>query len=193
MHIRYVFWHLIIGAAVCLSFASLGMATPVQWAVTDGGNGHWYEVVLAPDTDWATAAQATEDRPGVWYLATITSAAENTFVLGLFEDLADAWVYSGHSSLVGDVYTGPWINGMSSSFVGSDWTWSTGEPFVYAAWGPYEPFGNGDRITFAKLGVSIGWNDYRHYSFAPGYVVESVDHPVPVESKTWSAIKNLYR
>ncbi len=193
MRMRYVLRLLVVGIAVCLSFASIGMAAPVQWAIEDGGNDHWYEVVLVPDIDWNTANQAAEGRTGGWYLATITSAAENAFVLGLFENLAGAWVYSGHSSLVGDVYTGPWINGISSASNTNDWTWSTGEPFVlYTAWGPYEPFSNGDRIAFSKLGSSIGWNDLPNYYLAPGYIVESAGSAVATDSKTWGAIKSLY-
>lgn len=159
---------------ISLTLSCICYSTPVKWALDDGGNGHWYEVVLAPNIDWDTANQATSDRAGDWYLTTITSEAENAFVLSLFLNIDEAWVYSGHSSLVGHVYSGPWIGGQSSSFSANDWSWSTGEAFSYNAWGPYEPFGNGNRISFAKLGSSIGWNDLRNYSLTTGYIVESV-------------------
>ncbi len=64
-------------------WAGTGVALPVQWAVKDGGNGHWYEFVLDWKATWndARTAAATSVYGGMTgYLVTITSVAENTFV-----------------------------------------------------------------------------------------------------------------
>ena len=63
-------------------------AAPVQWTVASGGNGHWYEAISSPNTSWTAARAAAEARGG--YLATITSAAENTFVAALVPDSGSA-------------------------------------------------------------------------------------------------------
>lgn len=61
-----------------------------------------------------------------------------------------------------------------------------GEAFSYADWGPYEPFGNGDRVYFSQFGSSsnIGWNDVPSYYTSPAYIIEadSYGSSVPVPS-----------
>ena len=146
---------ILVGLVTCLSvayFLSSAEAAQIQWKVEDGGNDHWYEAVLSPNIDWSDASQAALDKTGDWHLATITSQSENDFILNLFKNQSDFWIYGGHSSLVGDVYSGPWIGGQSSSNNSNDWSWATGEPFSFADWGTYEPFGNGDRIHYAQFG-----------------------------------------
>src|SRR5688572_27850883 len=57
----------------------------VEWRAVDGGNGHGYEAVLAPQgISWTQARDAADALGG--YLATITSAAENEFV---YQQVAD--------------------------------------------------------------------------------------------------------
>jgi len=158
-----------------IGMVGMAQADPVQWKVADGGNDHWYEAVLSPGIDWNDANQAALARTGNWYLVTITSQSENDFILDLFENQSAFWSYAGHSSLVGDVYAGPWIGGQSSSDNSNDWSWETGESFSFTAWGPYEPFRNGDRIYLSQFGSStnIGWNDAPNDYAAPGFVVET--------------------
>src|SRR5215469_11004382 len=66
-------------AALIPLFASqLALANPIQWSPTIGGNGHYYELVNATGLSWGAASIAAENRGG--YLATPTSAAENSFI-----------------------------------------------------------------------------------------------------------------
>ena len=148
---------------------------PTRWEIADSGNGHWYEAILSQDIDWTTANQEALDREGSWHLATIASQAENNFILDLFRDQDEFWRYGGHSSLVGNVYRGPWIGASSPSRTSNNWSWLTGEPFVFSAWGPYEPFGNGDKAYFSQFGASrtIGWNDAPNHYLTTGYIVET--------------------
>jgi hypothetical protein len=60
-----------------------------QWAVEDGGNGHWYSVRLVPEgLNWTQARVLAHGLGG--HLATMTSEAENDWV---FENLVDDRVY----------------------------------------------------------------------------------------------------
>lgn len=171
---------------ICLlsvSQSGVAMSSPVQWKIEDGGNGHWYEAIPVPSgITWTNANLAAQSQAGDWHLATLTLASENSFVLGLFQDNSSFWSYGGHSSLVGDVYTGPWIGGLK---VGGSWAWVTGEAFNYSFWGPYEPFGNGDRIDYSKLGATTGWNDIYSTVLVPGYIIETSSAPVPVPPAAW--------
>ena len=66
--------------AVVFGWSSGAWAVPIQWTVESGGNGHWYEfrsVDLYGPHHWEAARIEAEAAGG--YLATITSAAENSF------------------------------------------------------------------------------------------------------------------
>src|SRR6185436_11393637 len=66
----------------------------VQWTTNSGGNGHFYEAVLAPNgITWANAQAAAASSGG--YLATITSAGENNFVYGLISGNLSYWYVTG--------------------------------------------------------------------------------------------------
>lgn len=149
--------------------ASVAQATVVTWA----GNGHMYEVRLADGIEWGQAdAAATGD----WYLATITSAEEQTFILSLLTSAEPRTQY--------------WIGGYQdprNSPPADNWHWVTGE-----AWGPYTNWGEGQPDDWGNAGVGRGdqyylamdsdrgtwnWDDNtEHLQFTRGYIVES---PVP--------------
>jgi len=73
---------LLVVAVVALGSAQ---AVPTQWTVESGGNGHFYEFYPEPvrfDVAFNIASSTTFDgRQG--YLATATSAAENSLVSNL--------------------------------------------------------------------------------------------------------------
>jgi hypothetical protein len=146
----------------------------VQWPVAQGGNGHFYEVVSAPaGITWSNASLAATNRGG--YLATITSAEENTFIFNLATADATVW-YSGY---------GPWLGGIQpagSAEPGGGWTWITGETFTYKNWAPGQPNNNQkeDRIQFGgQADRSSAWNDIgqNNTNFTRGFVVEYDRHP----------------
>jgi hypothetical protein len=125
---------------------------PVQWPASAGGNEHYYEVVhcCAPPFLWSDAQQFASARSyqGLQgYLATITSSAENAFLVSQFQ------VSSSNAGL--------WIGG-SDQAVEGEWRWVTGPeaalapsnqfyqgssttggyatpPFLYENWGQGEP------------------------------------------------------
>lgn len=101
----------------------------VSWPIANGGNGHFYEAVVAPGgISWSNASSVATNRDG--YLATITSSSENAFVFSLVSTGASCWY---QEPLSGNWF-GPWLGGSqptgSSEPLGG-WTWVTGEPFSY--------------------------------------------------------------
>src|SRR5690349_10396811 len=72
--------------AVCASLALSGgtaLAAPILWSSADGGNDHYYEYVSGP-VSWTTAFAAADAATLSGYdsyLVTVTSEAENTFLL----------------------------------------------------------------------------------------------------------------
>jgi hypothetical protein len=139
---------------------------PVQWRINDGGNGHWYQLRLTPPgVSWGVA-QAEADVIG-GHLATLTSTAENGFVV---------------AALKGSVTRYPWIGLRQSAGAPEPtggWEWVTGEGLNYTNWSPSEP--NGDGVFDAdqaniwlvdEPGRPLGtWNDW-HTGGPDGYILE---------------------
>lgn len=83
----------ISGMAAVIFMAAVAYGTPVQWPVSDGGNGHWYDYIPGNET-WTSARVDAASRtfdglPG--HLVTITSAAENDFIFQHFSPV-QAWI-----------------------------------------------------------------------------------------------------
>ena len=123
------------GAAVTATLLLTGLTSTadaqdaVQWRVEDGGNGHWYQIVIDPDVTWAKARENAETSDG--HLVTLTSMAENTWVyktLGV-DDWDQFW--SGGSG------TGPALGGVWTPN-GEGWRWVTGETWSFENYGTGE-------------------------------------------------------
>ncbi len=132
----------------------------VQWPTASGGNGHWYKVISDQNgMNWEQASTAALRVGG--YLATITSAQENSFVSSLcpLENLGLWELWSG-------VSFGPWIGGSAPSPRANaltGWSWVTGEQWSYSNWHPGEPSNGGG--TENKL--QFVWHPFiRVYPFA---------------------------
>ena len=96
---------------------------PVQWRVEDGGNGHWYRVVVAVG-DWEDSRVRAMDIGSE--LCAITSAAENGHVLSLVTG-AEQWCADG---------AGYWLGGYKQA---GQWQWTSGEDFIYSYFGCGNP------------------------------------------------------
>ncbi len=172
------------------SIAAPATAAPVQW-VSGGGNGHFYEFVASTD-DWHAADAAVQGMSyngEQGYLASIHSAAENTFVFRLLQSqgfpfLAAAWL--------GGYQTPP----MPEVSPASDWHWTSGEAFDFTYWytGSSEPnnlYGGEDYMQMYNYGNG-GWNDCTAtcYNNKVGYLVEyagTVPSNVIPEPAIWTA------
>ena len=166
-----------VGAATLLNANSLA-AAPVQWAASNGGNDHWYEIVISPDMTWttsATAAAAQTHAGLTGYLATVTSAAEHAFLNTLRQ---------------------PWENnlflGGSDQASEGDWIWTTGPEAGteigganYANWIAGQP-DDGNSPWFHQnylLGWfqgADGWGDVDGAWKSQGYVAEFSENPLTV-------------
>ncbi len=115
----------VLGAAAICEDAAAQAA--VQWRVEDGGNGHWYAVVVpaAPTPPEAYQALALSKAA---YLVSITSQAEDIFVHTTSVSVPGAWVNT----------EGPVLGGRR---VACAFTWYSGEPWGYTSWGPADPSG----------------------------------------------------
>ena len=156
-----------------LSFSPQAQSAPIEWTVGSGGNGHFYEVVSGLE-NWDSARADALSRGG--YLATITSAAENTFVTTL---LATGSTVRG------------WLGGTDSAVEGT-FRWADGPEAgnliapVYANFAAGEPnnFNNEDYVEIFGVSVpccGVGqWNDLP-LTGTPGiaYVVEYNSNPNP--------------
>lgn len=159
-------------------------ATPVQWTVETGGNGHWYDYVGFSDTGWQSAKESAENSNWlgmIGYLATITSSDENNFIAGIYHGNA----YLGATNLTGG------------------WSWITDEVFSYTNWWTGEPNNAPNSVTGENFlmmwhsdgvpssfatGASNTWNDIFNYDinqsiannsngYINGYFVEYSENP----------------
>jgi len=158
-----------------LAAAGQAAAAPVTWS----GNGHVYDTVTVPaGIGWAQAKLATRERGCGWYLATVTSAAEDKFLSALVTHRIDLFV-DGH---------GPWLGAYqhdSKAEPGGDWAWVTGEKFTLTHWNPGKPDNKTGGEPGFEPGIKSGqseevleylasgfWNDANVTAQAHGYVVE---------------------
>lgn len=160
-------------AAVAALLAAGAVSAQTQWTVESGGNGHHYlfvaDAVTAQAAFTAAAGYSFGGMPG--YLATITSAAENSFVSGTIANGAQAW-----------------LGGSDAGAAANAWTWrvgpEAGQPFTYTSWAAGEPnncCGGEDYLHTNWAGVG-GWNDHggpANSGHLNGYVVEFSAAPVP--------------
>ena len=126
-------------------------------------NGHSYYRSTG-NAIWTVARQNCINMGG--HLVTVTTAAENSFIFGLWP--------SG------------WI-GLTDEVTEGVWQWVTGEPYSYTSWNPGEPnnAGNEDYIQFVGGGK---WNDLPNNVSLP-YVLE---FEYIVTTTTWSFYKTVY-
>lgn len=166
-------------------------AAPIKWDESVGGNGHYYELILAT-LDWdeaRDAAAASSFRGSAGYLATVTSAEEQQFL----------------STFVNPDATDAWLGGSDAASEG-DWLWVTGpeagDPIAYTNWqsSPPQPdnccdgeFGvfsenylMGWWDEFGTLPGADTWNDLPINpadliaDYTSGYIVEYSVNPIPL-------------
>jgi PKD repeat protein len=132
------------------------------------GNGHFYQVVAAPDgITWDEAKAEAAARGG--YLATPVTADENDFIFGMTQ-CTNFW----------NANTGPWLGGLQlAGGIEPDggWVWDTGEAWIYENWNLAEPNnyqGTENRVNYQTS--SSGWNDKAGENNTYGYVVEFQIH-----------------
>lgn len=151
-------------------------ATPIEWDIASGGNGHYYERIdYGGSISWIEAKQLAENmtfqgRQG--HLATITSQAETAFISNI-----SAWYESSAHAWLGAEYHG-------------EWNWVTGEEWNYTNWESSQPNNlsspGGDYLLgyFIKNAYNPLWGDAWNTwpgttSFIVEYTYDSSTVPEP--------------
>ena len=156
--------NLIHTAVVTLFAASAAHAQQaVQWKVSDGGNGHWYQVITA-HMAWPDASQYSKVRGG--HLVTLASSTEKDFVWSQASPIVSPQAF--------------WIGSFQSPGAcepGCGWRWMTDEPFSYTNWTPGEPNdyrinGNEDAVCTNEINA---WNDLTSNAAIPFVMEWSAD------------------
>lgn len=158
-----------IAIALGTGLAGAALAAPVQWTSAMGGNDHWYEYVSTPMTWQAslTAAASSTHMGMQGYLATLTSAGENTFASTLAMSATggplQAWFGLTDEGAEG-VYR--WASGPEVGQIATFFSWTSGEPNDCC---------NGEDYVHTNWGGLGLWNDHggpTTPTYAHGYLVE---------------------
>ncbi len=150
----------------------------VQWEQ----NGHYY-AVLNQKLTWSEADQRAKSLlDGSGYLATITSKAENDFLVNMFgwPNIADYWL---------GAYQDPEVKEVKPEDYAKGWKWITGEKWEKTNWESTNPEPNNvnggeSYLQFVESKYEAGkWNDENNTgSGTAGYVVEWNHDPRNVDS-----------
>jgi len=165
-------------AVACVLCASDAFAV-VCWETSVGGNGHYYDLIVFGDSSgvgnisWIYARNnAYEQEYSVGentytgYLATITSEAENTFILSMAIPF---------NAFIGGYQLGSSADELDKA---ANWRWVTSEVWDYTHWNNYtglnnnaSPYGHEDAAEFWP-GAGY-WNDINsQYQLRRGYILE---------------------
>lgn len=145
-------------------------AEPREWRESEGGNGHAYDVLVAPSgISWENARMIARVLGGD--LATAESDAENAFIFSIAVSVEGAWATyplgRGRS-----VTLGPWLGALQhpgAQEPGGNWAWITGADLPAKGWwwSEHEPNNHADRAGDENRLCYIGingmpspfWND----------------------------------
>lgn len=140
--------------AILLSLITCA-TSQAQSPLRNPSNGHYYAMVVLPTPiSWKDANDAARNStfkgmPG--YLATITSAQENNFLVRhIFQKPSVPSLYS------------IWLGGFRFQFTKnskSDWRWVTGEPWEFSYWTAGEPNNAWDIEDRLMAAGNRTWND----------------------------------
>lgn len=146
-------------------------------------NGHLYELYSTSGISYDDAAAFARTNGG--YLATITSADENTAVTSNLGGLLNLTAYLGAAQPA------------SETDVNANWSWITGEAWSYAPWAGGEPndFNGPASEQFLEMYADGSWNDIGQnsdgYNF--DFIVETVPEPSALVACSLAAAALLKR
>lgn len=180
-------WHssylnMLLVALILIPYSTV-QADPIEWPESEGGNGHYYELVEEGLT-WFQARDAANSRswmdiPG--HLVTMGSSEEDYW----------CWQQFGVSN------HGYWLGGYQpegTAEPAEGWLWETGETWSYTGWGAMEPNDvDEEDCLLGWFSNFTGWNDGSCDEITSwGYIVEYEPEIVADEVITWGAVKASY-
>ena len=161
----------LIALSLIATVAGAQSTQPVEWKVSEGGNGHWYQGVRRESfMTWSEAKQQALAASGG--LLSVGTQAESEWVFA--NVVADSRLWA----MDGPYIVGPWLGGRGASGL---WRWDDGTPWSYAAWLPGEGPPSPDPQEqfahyFGGFGSSPtpvnGWGDYFDVLVTPSFVIE---------------------
>ena len=143
-----------LGAALAIGDASHAQAA--QWRVEDGGNGHWYQMVVLGPTMTGESARSFASNSGA-HLVSITSQAESELIRSLASDPA-CW---------GNAFLGPMIGMYRDTSACNAGCWDTGEAVSFTNWHPGNPDSSLEPCVYLYVYGTAAWQDYSCY--LPGW------------------------
>jgi flagellin len=166
-------------------------STPPAGVFINPSNGHSYELVTTQQTiSWANAKVAAETKTlngEHGYLATVTSAAENQFIVDKFGSFT-GWIGASDAAQEG---TWKWVTGPEAGTIFQVGNASnvTSTP-SYTNFDGGEPSGtNGE--SYAGFHGGNGWNDFPNNSYEVNeYIVEYSTVPTNIDISTASNAVN---
>ena len=135
----------------------------IQWNPSSGGNGHWYQVLVASRGIGWSEARVVATQFGA-ALACAESSAEKKYAFASFSPafVPDAWIQQAPWT---NSMFGPWLGGMqatgSAEPVGG-WSWISGLPFDPTELGCCNNdgcTGAEDRLHLISHDGAVTWND----------------------------------
>lgn len=201
--------------------AGAAWSEPVEWPVSEGGNGHFYEVISglgSPGLTWDEADEMAKSKSHLGlqgHLVTLTSPAEKIFVGSLPEVYCDLPEYTwclifhvGGWSIVTEVleprpYNPPyvettveqWITGETGTveFVTDSFVQGPKDQIVRFKWGTFsmDGFGLPDYGTFATVDESTAQALVVEYDDLSPY--HYPDGSVQTTSSVWGSFKAIFR
>ena len=123
----------------------------------NAANGHWYANVITAGISWdqakiAAAAKTLPNSTGRGYLATITSASENTFINDNFSNTP--FIGASDAETEGDWF---WMDGPEAGTKFFSNGAPVGDSFV--KWAANEPNNSGSNEDYGQLWTEDTWND----------------------------------
>jgi hypothetical protein len=161
----------VVGLVMSSIVASAASAqTAVEWKVSEGGNGHWYRLVVpANRVNIDQALSACRAAGGD--LVSISSFTENSFVFEIARQDPALWtlVWPGATQI-----SGPWIG---ARFVAPNWLWTDGSPWGFTAWSLNNPNYMDEEHAVLYMGDAGGpptalWNNIQPAYLNWGYIIE---------------------
>ena len=144
-------------ASVLLAGVAGAQSTqPVEWKVSEGGNGHWYALIDTGLNSWTLQRDFALNLHG--HLATTTTEAELNFVRALIPLNIPGY---GQNYVAGPAIGLYQVAGSVEPSGG--WVWVTGESLLVSDWTPGEPNNSGGVENCARYryqGGVLSWNDW---------------------------------
>ena len=127
--------------SVPATVAAQTLSAPVEWKISDGGNGHWYRLLYVSPSESAETHFLLAQTVG-GHTATITSTAENNFCFPIAQQTLGG-VLIGVRKQVGN----------------NQGAWITGEPWVYTNWHSGEGGNSWERYGEFNFTWNGEWQD----------------------------------